>query len=188
MRKNGFAFIETIITVVILCASLLYLYNSYSFIIGDEEKRLRYDDISFIYKTNYVRKFLDENTDIEGIKNYAFNDSYIVTIGTGYTSMFNETQRTNGMVESLSNIVQSFNINRMLLINTKMFDDCVIDTDKCKRSVADLNFNLKSYVYTLNDISYEYYLVVEYAQKVDGSKCTPGSDARCVAYYASLGF
>ena len=75
MGKKGFAFIETIITVVLLSTSLLYLYNSYSSIISGEETRLYYDDPAYIYKTNYVRKFLEENTDIENVKRYAFNIS-----------------------------------------------------------------------------------------------------------------
>ena len=49
MKKTGFAFIETIITIVILSASLLYLYNSYDAIISDEEMRLYYDDVAHIY-------------------------------------------------------------------------------------------------------------------------------------------
>lgn len=189
-KKKGFAFIETIITVVILSTSLLYLYNSYSAIISDEEVRLYYDDVAYIYKTNYVRKFLEEHTDIENIKKYAFENSYIVTIGTGFESMFNENQRNDGAIASLENIVQSYNINQMLLIKTKMFDECYEDSLICKTSTENIGYNLKTYVNTLNDTSYDYYLVVEYAERVDSDnviKCTPGTDKRCVAYYTSLG-
>ena len=48
MKKNGFASIETIITIVILASSLLYLYNSYSVILSEEEIRLTYDDAAYI--------------------------------------------------------------------------------------------------------------------------------------------
>ena len=49
MNKKGFAFIETIITIVILSSALLYLYSSYSAIISEEETRLHYDDVAYIY-------------------------------------------------------------------------------------------------------------------------------------------
>ena len=39
-KKNGFAFIETIVTIVILSAALIYLYSSYSAIITEEERRV----------------------------------------------------------------------------------------------------------------------------------------------------
>ena len=57
MNKKGFVIIETIVTVVVLTTSLLYLYNSYSTIINREEARLNYDDLSYVYRTNYIRNF-----------------------------------------------------------------------------------------------------------------------------------
>ena len=37
-------------------------------IISDEKVRLYYDDPAYIYYTNYIRKFLEEYSDIENIK------------------------------------------------------------------------------------------------------------------------
>ena len=68
-NKRGFVFVETIITVVVLTTSLLYLYNSYSSIINSEEERLYYDNPAYIYKTNYIRDFLESNSNIDSIKN-----------------------------------------------------------------------------------------------------------------------
>ena len=45
-KNRGFIIIETIITVVVLSTSLLYLYSSYSSIINREETRLYYDDVA----------------------------------------------------------------------------------------------------------------------------------------------
>lgn len=56
-NKKGFAFVETIITVVILSASLLYLYSTYNAIISDEKVRLYYDDPAFIYYTIMLENF-----------------------------------------------------------------------------------------------------------------------------------
>lgn len=193
-KRNGFAFIETVITVVVLSASLLYIYNSYNAIIKDEETKLYYDDISYIYKTNYIRRFFDESSNIEWIKKNGFEDKYIITLGNGYEGMFNSVQMTNKMNESLEKIVTSYHINQILLIKSKMFDDCISESDLCKNEMDKLTYNMRSYVNTLNDTSYDYYLVIEYAEKmsvVDGEKvpvkCTPGTDINCNSFYASLG-
>ena len=189
-KKNGFAFIETIITIVILSAALLYLYSSYSAIITEEERRVYYDDTAFIYYTNYVRKFLEEYADLNTIKNNAFNETYITTIGAEYEGLFKSDKN---MKESLEKIVQSFKINQIILVDSKMFDECFSNAqDKCDRSLENLGYNLKTYINTINDTSYDYYLVVEYASNIDEDtkkldKCTPGIDKKCNSYYSSLG-
>ena len=160
MKKTGFAFIETIITIVILSASLLYLYNSYDAIISDEEMRLYYDDVAHIYETNYIRKFLDEYTNIDMVKKTAFTNTYSVVIGTDYETLFTDSQKE--YIKSLSGILLNYRVNQMILIDTKMFDNCFNDEDeKCKNSFVNMSYNLKNYVNTLNDTSYDYYLVVE---------------------------
>lgn len=189
-KKNGFAFIETIVTIVILSAALLYLYSSYSAIITEEERRVYYDDTAFIYYTNYVRKFLEEYADLNTIKNNAFNETYITTIGAEYEGLFKSDKN---MKESLEKIVQSFKINQIILVDSKMFDECFSNTeDKCDRSLENLGYNLKTYINTINDTSYDYYLVVEYASNIDEDtkkldKCTTGIDKKCNSYYSSLG-
>lgn len=189
MKKNGFAFIETIITVVILSASLIFIYSSYNAVINEEEKRIYYDDVAYIYKTNYVKRFLQEYSEIESIKNYAFPEhTYIVTIGSGYDSLFKDSK----MNDSLESIINNFHINQMVLLKSQMFDDCIGESDYCNQELEKLSYNMRSYVNTLDETDFSYYLVVEYAEKYDGEsskyvKCTPGIDTNCTTYYVSLG-
>ena len=198
--KKGFAFVETIITVVILSASLLYLYSTYNAIISDEKVRLYYDDPAFIYYTNYVRKFLEEYSDIENVKKNYFNDTYVVTLGTGFDALFNETEKVDNRINSLEEIVKSFKINQMILVKSEMFDNCYEGSEKyCKSSISNLSYNMQKYVNSLSDTKYDYYLVIEYASKLEDEteenknkerniiKCTPGIDKRCQTYYASVG-
>lgn len=187
MKKNGFAFIETIITIVVLSSSLLYLYHTYSAILTEEEKRLYYDDPAFIYKANYVRKFLEEYGDLELVKNTAFNNTYIVTIGSGYERLFN-----NEMGESFENIVSTFKIHRILLIDSSFYSDCINDSVKCDNSYDNVGYNLKSYINTIN-LDSDYYLVLEMgirSRDTDtnskGTLCVPNTDKYCDAYYVSL--
>ena len=188
MKKNGFTFIETIVTVVVLSTSLLYLYNSYSSIINDEEKRLYYDDVSYIYRTNYVRRFLEEYSNIESLK-LSFNNTYVVTIGYDYYGLFSDNNLA--MNESLAKIINNFNINQMLIIKSDMFNKCLDNNNYlCKNSLGNVSYNMKKYINTLSDTTYNYYLVIEYAEKNNGEKiekCNPGSDKYCKTYYASLG-
>ena len=199
-NKKGFAFVETIITVVILSASLLYLYSTYNAIISDEKVRLYYDDPAFIYYTNYVRKFLEEYSDIENVKKNYFNDTYVVTLGTGFDALFNETEKVDNRINSLEEIVKSFKINQMILVKSEMFDNCYEGSEKyCKSSISNLSYNMQKYVNSLSDTKYDYYLVIEYASKLEDEteenknkerniiKCTPGIDKRCQTYYASVG-
>lgn len=186
MNKKGFAFIETIITIVILSSALLYLYSSYSAIISEEETRLHYDDVAYIYYTNNVRKFLEEYSNIEDVKKNAFNNRYIEVIGTGYDGLFDSDEKN--MAEK---IVQSYNINQIILVKATLFNDCLSsETGKCKDSFSNVGYNLKNYINTISDTSYDYYLIVEYATKVDNGNivsCRPGIDESCNSYYASLG-
>lgn len=194
MKKNkqGFAIIETIITVVVLSTSLLYLYGTYSSIINREETRLYYDDTAYIYRTNYIREFLENNTNIENIKSYAFENSYIITIGPEFDGMFNSEQIANNMKATMENIFTNFSVIQMLIMDSDMLSNCNTSGDdaKCEASTSNLNYAINSYIQTLNDTTYNYYLIVEYSEyTVDGrlSRCVPGTDEGCNLYYVSLG-
>lgn len=187
--KKGFAFVETIITVVILSASLLYLYSTYSAILSDEKVRVYYDDPSFIYYTNYVKKFFEEYADLENIKRSKFNDTYVISIGTGYQNLLKD----RSMAAALEKIVESFRINHIAIVKSDMFNNCFEGTEEyCESSIKNLNYNMQKYVTSLSDTKYNYYLVVEYAIRLDETtgkqvKCTPTIDKRCQTYYASIG-
>lgn len=191
-KNRGFIIIETIITVVVLSTSLLYLYSSYSSIINREETRLYYDDVAYIYRTNYVRKFLEGYTNVEAIKDYGFENSYVITIGPSFDSMFTSDQIASNMKGSMENLFNTFNINQILLLDSDMLNNCYNDSDdpKCEPSTSNLSYAINSYLQTLNNTTYNYYIVVEYSeQTVDGKlkKCIPGTDEGCTLYYVSLG-
>lgn len=194
MKKNsrGFVLIETIITVVVLSTSLLYLYSSYSNIIDREETRLYYDDIAYIYRTNYVKRFLNNYSNINNITDY-FKDTYILTIGPSFDNMFTEEQLANNMLSSMENMFNSFNINQIVLLDANMLNDCNgsdSDSVKCNSSTKSLSYSLNNYINSLNSTEYNYYLVVEYAETLKDTKitkCIPGNNNSCNLYYVALG-
>lgn len=187
MKKNGFVFIETIIVVVFLSASLLMLYNSFTSSILKEKDRLYYDDTAYIYRTNFIRKYLENNSNIEYVKNYSFTNSYIITIGTGFDTLFNTKEEKDG----LTVIVNNFHVHQMILLKSDYILNCPGSDIICENSKSNISYNMSSYIKTLNQTDYEYYLVIEYAEKLDNNKkfvqCTPGVDIYCNTFYASLG-
>lgn len=188
-NKKGFAFIETIITVVILSATLLFLYSSYSSILSDEETRTYYDDPSFIYRTNYVKKFLEEYGNMDIVKNYYLSDTYVVNIGPSFKELFIDQEKGKSMLESITN---NFYIYSMSLVKSDMFNNCYNITGICKDSLEKLGtYGMQKYVNSLNNADYPYYLVIEYSFKRNSDNsyiiCTPGIDIKCKTYYTSVG-
>ena len=56
-KKKGFVFVETLIVVAVLTASLLILYSTYSALIRKEKTRIKYNDSVYLYRTYYLEKF-----------------------------------------------------------------------------------------------------------------------------------
>lgn len=197
LKNKGFIIVETIVTVVILSTSLLYLYSSYSSIINREETRLYYDDLAYLYRTNQIRNFLENNVDMDNIKRNGFENTYIINIGNNYENMFTPEQISAGWQDSYSHIFSVFNINNIVLMDTRMLDDCDTEysdaatEEKCNNSNEVLGtYDMRSYVRSLNDTTYDFYLVVEYLENLENgipTKCVPGIDANCMSHYASLG-
>lgn len=193
LKNKGFVFIETIVTVLVLSTSLLYLYNSYNNIIDKEETRVYYDDVAYIYKTNYIKRFLEENANIEYVKSEAFKESYVTSIGNAFDNFFNEAQLEENMNNSLENILNNFRVNQMFLVKRNYIDECdgSETSGKCYFNATDNAYNLTNYIKSINDTKHDYYLVVEYSEKVDDTgkitKCTPRVDTNCRNYFVSLG-
>lgn len=193
MKNKGFVFIETIVTVLVLSTSLLYLYNSYNNIIDKEETRVYYDDVAYIYKTNYIKRFLEENANIEYVKSEAFKKSYVTSIGNAFDNFFNEAKLAENMNNTLENILNNFRVNQMFLVKRNYIDECdgSETSGKCYFNATDNAYNLTNYIKSINDTKHDYYLVVEYSEKVDDTgkiiKCTPRVDTNCRNYFVSLG-
>ena len=196
-NKKGFAFVETIIIVVVLCSALLLLYSTYSAIVSDEKTRIYYDDPAFIYYTNHVKKFLEEYANLDNVKSNYFNNTYIVTIGTGFDELFYNTSYETSGSSSLETIAKNFKINRIILIKSEMYNKCFNGNEAyCENSLNNLSYNMQKYVNSLSDTSSNYILAIEYSFKLSDDnasgvkevvKCTPLLDRKCKSFYASVG-
>ncbi|NMA50331.1 MAG: hypothetical protein GX951_00575 [Mollicutes bacterium] len=184
-KRNGFIFIETIVTAAVLITSLMIIYNSYSKIIVKEKNRLYYDDINYIYKTENIRTVLKNTLDMEKFNN-ALNDSqtkqYIYLFNYG-SDIFRDGS------DMLEKIYETYNYTILLYIkisDLKNLKACIAGkntSDKCENTKGALihhtDDNFMNYLKTL-DVpiirKYDYsgdvkaILLAEYLVRKNGNK------------------
>lgn len=225
-KKNGFIFIETMIVVVILLASLLLIYSSYMGLISNNRRMARYDDPQFIYKTYSVGKFLmglkDENGNsiignkineqnaiikqIENGNNNTNNKNPILYISINDNDLF-YSDESSGTSSGNSNrkdffsmLYNSLNIQTIILVNKKQITS---STPEIKINESEISSDLYKYLMSIdvsNDEDNQTYLVIMYAEKVNGTSCDVNQllngdkkvenlverESACTYYYANL--
>ena len=93
MDKKGFIFIETIVTIVVLAVSLLYVYSGFNNILNKEKKRIHYDDVAYIYRTYYVKNFFAKHEINDVLKKLDQNNQPMIVIGCDYsTSLYTDSE------------------------------------------------------------------------------------------------
>ncbi len=158
MNKKGFALLETLIVVVIISTSLVTLYHAYNYSVVNENIRLHYDDVNYIYKTHYLKNNLELT-----------EDDFLV---------INDESITNTLENN--DIKETFNVKQMLIIKTDfdLISSCTMDLIKgtssssdelCENSFGNYDENLIKYIKTLgSDTSLtenDYLLVVLYEEE-----------------------
>ena len=104
MNKKGFVFIETIIVVAVLITSLLYLYSTFVSLNNNEQRRLLYDDVGYLYRAYYVKKYftsqrLDRVVSHLNPSNSADNVNFIIAFGCGSGDIFENYDKESGFCE-----------------------------------------------------------------------------------------
>lgn len=173
MKKNGFVFVETIIAVVILTSSLLLLYSSFSKVLQTEKTRFYYDDISYIYRTWYIKNRLNELNIMAPIKDITNNtDTYFVTVGMEYDNLFNNHEKEETY---FYNLLEDFDVNQMIIIKENKINnlkectlECSLDSacreyENCNGLYTNLSDDMINYLKSLYiDVSCTYVLAIEY--------------------------
>ncbi len=194
-KRNGFVFIETIIVIVFLIGALLLLYGSYRNAITEEKTKVYYDDISYLYRNYYLADFIINKKDIYKIKKKAFKDKYIIELDGTYEEIFNEEQKEENYEDELKNIVQEFNVHKMLIVSDEIITECFNnDNPKCEKSYEGLSDGLSKYIETMEiekteeDNDKTYYLVTEYRERSteEGTEKCEENDENCEAFYVTL--
>ena len=223
-KKNGFIFIETMIVVVVLLASLLLIYSSYMGLVSNNRRMARYDDPEFIYKTYSVGKFLldlkdengssiiankikEQNTIIKQIEsgNQDNSKSPIVYISINDNDLFydasSEDNKSGNKTRKdfFSTLYNSLNIQTIILLNKKQITS---SEEGVKINESEISSDLYKYLMSIDvsdDKEDQTYLIVMYAEKVNGSSCDVNRllnndqekelikrESACTYYYANL--
>lgn len=187
MKRNGFVFVETIIAVVILTSSLLLLYSTFSKILQSEKTRVYYDDISYIYRSWYVKNSINELNVMSVIRDLNSSQAkQFITIGIEYEGLFNGNNKKN----YFSNLLEAFDVNQMILLKENKLDnlkkctqECSLDSncenhENCYSLYTNLSEEMISYLRTIYvDVPCTYILAIEY-------KTCNVDDTNCKNYYS----
>ena len=182
-NKKGFVFIETIVTIVVLAVSLLYVYSGFNNILIKEKTRVHYDDVAYIYRTYYVKNFFARYELNSVLKNLSANNPMIV-IGCEYGGIFGDDATGKSICESLVNNLYITRIS-VALSDLSYVQECNFDESVISNQCAYLkNFSAEelAYLETIGELEEKnrYIMIVEYTEieqiKVENSKTGETTD------------
>lgn len=191
MKKNkkGFIFIETIVVIAVLITSLLYLYSSYISLTNNEKKRLLYDDVSYLYKTYYVKKYfssqrIDRFLGNLSNENKTENVNFIMSIGCGSSEAFDDYDKEGGFCELMSQDLHISNIY-LTYYDLSSLQNCNNSSTGLCATFGRVNTFAGAYLKTLGGKgSSGYRIIVEYKEDGKGNACT--DEERCKYYFSSI--
>lgn len=139
MKKNGFVFIETIISILVLSTALLLIYSSFNKILQSEKSRIYYDDANYIFRTwNILNELKTLNLTGE-LNAMSASNKAIITVGLESTILF---QNHEDQIGYYSNYFNNFEINRLSIVKASE----IVNLKKCTPSRAvdatSLSYNL----------------------------------------------
>ena len=185
-KKKGFVFVETLIVVAVLTASLLMLYSTYSALIRKEKTRIQYNDSAYLYRTYYLAKFF-RNFRLDMLKMSLNKDDTTkpLSLLTGFdctSSIFLNDKDNKGLCEILK---EELHINRMYLTynDLSVLQNCRNQSGVCE-ALVQVNDTASAYLKTIGgEGTNGYRIIIEFSENKAGEKCI-GED--CVYYYTTL--
>ena len=158
MNNKGFAFIETIITIVILLSGLVFIYSIYSKSLNKEKNILYYDDISYVYKTNAIKDALQKDIDEIKFKNAINNVDMYIYLFNVESNIYNSNKDNIISAYELLNFTElvyldldNLNILKLCLNGENNSEKC----NKTKKMIEAYGTNeLTEYLKKLNIVKY----------------------------------
>lgn len=188
-NKKGFVFIETIVVIVVLLTSLLYLYSTFIALSQSEKRRLLYDDVSYLYRTYFVKKYLTSQR-IDRIigtlsdENSSDNANYLISFGCGSRDMFDHYEKEGSFCEINS---QDLHVSSFYLtyFDLSVLQNCTNQNEGLCATYSRVSEELGAYLRTLGGSGEDgYRLIVEYQEDGKGNFCKMGK--HCLHYFASI--
>ncbi len=186
-NQKGFVFVETLIVVAILTASLLMLYSTYSAIIRKEKTRVKYNDSVYLYRTYYFEKFF-HNFRLDILMGNLNKDdsSKPISLLTGFGcthNLFINEEDNLGLCEILK---EELHVSKFYLTfnDLSALQNCKDKTSGMCETLLQVNDTMASYLKTIGGSgSSGYRIILEFSENKDGSQC---SGEACQFYYATL--
>lgn len=187
-NKKGFIFIETLIVVSVLTASLLMIYSTYSALIRNEKARMKYDDSVYLYRTYYLERFFRNfRLDLVSQNLNKTDTSKPISVLTGFGcrgDIFINEEDNLGLCED---ILEELHINNLYLTYNDLSElqNCTDQKGICE-TLVQVNPAMASYLKTIGGYKKSgYRILIEFAETKDGKqKCSSNED--CQFMYATL--
>lgn len=185
-NKKGFVFVETLVVVAVLTASLLMLYSTYSAIVRKEKTRITYNDSAYLYRTYYLEKFFRNfRMDSMTLSLNKDNPDKPIALLTGFgctNNIFINEEDNKGLCE---NLLAELHVSNMYLTynDLSILQTCTNQSGPCE-ALVQVNETASAYLKTIGGDGKEgYRIIIEYAETKEGEACV-GDD--CRFYYATI--
>ncbi len=145
MSNRGFIFVETVVVLVVLAASLIGLYSTFSSVINNIEKRKQYDNINDIYKVNIIKDL-------------------IINEPSGTYTIINSNNCTNYMNSDCNEVFSELSVSEVLITgnNVQTIIDLNINIpNTMKEYLKTINKNEKSIIVRFYRSGKNYYSSLE---------------------------
>ena len=186
VKKNGFVFVETILSIIILTTALIVLYTSFNKILQAEKTRIYYDDVNYIYRTMYIKNYLNNKVNLAAVINEVTNNENIYQIGTETSFLFSDEfgMDDEENIEFYNTLRNDFEVNSLLLIKRSLLSGLKGCTDDTYTTLCtdfmSKSMGMKAYIKTLSiDSKYDFILAAEY------KSCS--NEDNCRYYYSWVG-
>ena len=181
MNKKGFVFVETIVVIVVLTSALLLLYSSFNNVLQSEKTRVDYDDIAYIYRTQYLKRTLDDlNIKSNLVELESNKNKYFTTIGVDTNNLFAKEEKK----QYFNKLLTDFEVKQMIILKENKIDnlkkcslECITDkncdeAETCNSLYMEISDEMLSYLKTIYvDYVCQYILVVEYETCQNNNNC-----------------
>lgn len=93
LNNKAYVLVETIVVISVLCVILIALYGAYSSMIINIEKRNLYDNTDYLYRTKFVRDYIENEDSVNFINDKIYcqdddNPCYTNTCTTEKCNLF----------------------------------------------------------------------------------------------------
>lgn len=181
MNKNnkGFVFIETIVVITFLAASLIIIYAAFTNLLTTEKRRMYYDDPIYLYRSYYILDFLQKN-DVNSYiaselseENTVSSENLLIEFSCGEYSIINSDDAQNFCESIINN--QHFSVEHIYFTyyDTTPISECTNNDGESincvsHKSLEKVSANALKYIRSLGGFGKEgYRMIVEYKETID---------------------